>query len=89
MKLTACYPSFLKQKPKVWGMSIQDMLLLSIVLFVLTQIGIPDFVIIVTLIALYFAIIGLRRLYPRRHFEFAFITKNHVYMKDINEKLSL
>ena len=89
MELVAYYPSFLKQKPKVWGMSLQDMLLLSFVLFVLSQIGFPDLLIILILIVLYFLLMSMRRLYPRRHFEFAFLTKDCVYMKDINEKLSL
>lgn len=41
-----------------------------------------------TTIIFYLAMIGARKLFPRRHFEFVFLTKNTLTRKDLNEKLT-
>ena len=89
MNLNARYPSFLKEKPKIWGMTIVEMFILSLILMILSYLEVRDFIIILVLIITYLIQTTLKRIYPKRHLEFALFTKNSVHMKDINEKLSL
>lgn len=89
MNLKAEYPSFLRAKPKVFGMELSEMFFLSGVLFLLTQLEVSGILILLILGVLYLCITGIKRLYPRRHFEFVFISKNCITMRDINEKLRL
>jgi hypothetical protein len=87
--LRAYYPSFLKQKPLIWGISLHDLLILSAVLFVLLNIGVGQVPTLFLIVIFYLAMILVRRFYPRRHFEFVLITKSSITRRDINEKLRL
>jgi len=87
--LRAYFPSFLKQKPLVWGMSLQDLLVLSGVLFLLINIGVGEIPTLIFLALIYLSMIAIRRLYPKRHFEFILISKNSITRREINEKLRL
>lgn len=87
--LKAYYPSFLKAKPKVFGMELSEMFFLSGVLLILTQFEVSGIITLLVLGILYLSIIGFKRIYPRRHFEFVLISKNTVTMRNINEKLHL
>lgn len=87
--LRAYYPSFLKQKPLIWGISLHDLLILSAVLFVLLNIGVGQVPTLFLVIIFYLGMILARKLYPRRHFEFVLITKTTITRKDLNEKLRL
>ena len=49
--------------------------------------GANEMATLATTIAVYLLMIGARRLFPRRHFEFVLISKNTVTRKDLNEKL--
>ena len=88
-RLRAYYPSFLKQKPLIWGISLQDLMILSAILFVLLNIGVGQVPTLFLLVITYSMMILARKLYPRRHFEFVLITKNTITRKDLNEKLRL
>lgn len=88
-ELRAFYPSFLKQKPLVWGMSLQDLLVLSGILFVLINVGVGEIPTLISLAFIYFVMAMSRRLYPKRHFEFVLISKNSITRRAINEKLRL
>lgn len=88
-ELRAYYPSFLKQRPLVWGMSLQDLLALSGILFVLINVGVGEIPTLISLAFIYFVMVMSRRLYPKRHFEFVLISKNSITRRAINEKLRL
>jgi hypothetical protein len=86
--LKAYYPSFMKKQPLIWGISLSDLCILSGVLFIMMLIGANEVITLGTTIIFYLAMIGTRRLFPRRHFEFVFLTKNTLTRKDLNEKLT-
>lgn len=85
--LNAQYPSFMKNHPLIWGISLNDLFILSGVLFIMMLLGANEMTTLATTIAVYLLMIGARRLRPRRHFEFVLISKNTVTRKDLNEKL--
>lgn len=85
--LNAYYPSFMKNQPLIWGISLNDLFILSGVLFFMILLGASEMVTLVTSLSVYLLMIGARRLFPRRHFEFVLISKNTVTRKDLNEKL--
>ncbi|MBY0414690.1 MAG: hypothetical protein K2Q18_11010 [Bdellovibrionales bacterium] len=85
--LNAHYPSFMKNQPLIWGISLSDLFILSGVLFVMMLLGANEMTTLATTIAVYLLMISARRLFPRRHFEFVLISKNTVTRKDLNEKL--
>lgn len=85
--LNAHYPSFMKNQPLIWGIGLNDLFILSGVLFVMMLLGANEMTTLATTVAIYLLMIGARRLFPRRHFEFVLISKNTVTRKDLNEKL--
>lgn len=87
--LRAYYPSFLKQKPLIWGISLQDLLILSGILFVLSNIGVGQIPTLFLIVVFYMGMKLTRKLYPKRHFEFVFLTKSTITREVINEKLRL
>ncbi len=87
--LRAYYPSFLKQRPLIWGISLHDLLILSAVLFISLNIGVGQVPTLFLVILFYIAMIIARKLYPRRHYEFLLISKTIISKKVINEKLRL
>ncbi len=85
--MKAYYPSFLKNRPLIWGVSLNDLLLLSGVLFLFVTVGMPEVVTLGGTTAVYGMLILSRRLFPRRHFELVLISKNSITRKVINEKI--
>jgi hypothetical protein len=86
--LKAYYPSFMKNQPLIWGISLSDLCTLGGVIFVMMLTGSSEVITLGTTIIFYLAMIGARKLFPRRHFEFVFLTKNTLTRKDLNEKLT-
>lgn len=87
--LRAYYPSFLNQKPHIWGISLYDILFLGSILFLCSLIGVGQIPTLILIGSSYLAITVTRTFYPKRHFEFVLISKNSISRKVINEKLSL
>lgn len=85
--LKAYYPSFMKNQPLIWGISMSDLFILSGVLFFMMTVGASEVFTLGSTVIFYLAMIGARKLFPRRHFEFVLITKNTITRKDLNEKL--
>jgi hypothetical protein len=85
--LNAHYPSFMKNRPLIWGISLNDLFILSGVLFVMVLLEANELATLLTTIGVYFLMMAARRLFPRRHFEFVLISKNTVTRKDLNAKL--
>lgn len=66
------YPSFLKNEPLIWGITMSDIFKLTMSMFVLSFLNIPQEIILFLVVLIYGVLILLRKLYPRRHFEFLF-----------------
>ena len=86
--LSSQYPSFLKKQPVIWGISLNDLFILSGILFVLVLIGAPEILTLGATIIFYLALITARKIFPRRHFEFVLISKKTLTRKELNEKLT-
>lgn len=68
--LIATYPSFLKNEPLIWGVSVSDLFRLSGVMVVMQMIGASQLVILGSTVLFYLGLITARRFFPRRYFEF-------------------
>jgi len=86
--LKAHYPSFMKKQPLIWGISLPDLFVLSGLLSVMVLIGASEALTLGITTTFYLSMISARKLFPRRHFEFIFLTKNTLTKKDLNEKLT-
>ena len=85
--LSATYPSFLKNEPLIWGISISDLFRLSGVLVFMQIIGAGQLVILGVTILSYVVLIMARRLFPRRYFEFLLKRKKMIRRSDLNAKI--
>jgi len=85
--LIAIYPSFLKNEPLIWGVSISDLFRLSGVMVVLQLMGAGQLVILGTTVIFYLGLIATRRLFPRRYFEFQFKKRKIIKRSVINAKI--
>ncbi len=85
--LSATYPSFLKNEPLIWGISISDLFRLSGVLVFMQIMGAGQLVILGVTILSYVVLIMARRLFPRRYFEFLLKRKNMIGRSDLNAKI--
>jgi hypothetical protein len=85
--LKATYPSFLKNEPLIWGVSVSDLFRLSGVMVVMQVIGASQLVILGTTILFYLGLITARRFFPRGYFEFRLKRKNKIKWSEINEKI--
>jgi hypothetical protein len=83
--LNASYPSFLKNEPLIWGVTISDLFRLSGVMVFMQMIGAEQLFILVTTFLSYLCLITTRRLFPRRYFEFRFKRKKLIKRININE----
>lgn len=86
-KLIATYPSFLKNEPLIWGVSISDLFRLSGVMVIMQVLGAGQIVILSSTILSYLGLITARRFFPRRYFEFQFKRKKTLRRSELNSKL--
>ncbi len=84
--LNAIYPSFLKNEPLIWGVSISDLFRLSGVMVVMQMLGAGSIVILGATILFYLGIITARRIFPRRYFEFVWRRKKLIKRNELNAK---
>ena len=88
-QLNATYPSFLKNEPLIWGVSVSDLFRLSGVMVVMQMLGADQLVILGATLLFYLGLITARRFFPRRYFEFQFRKKNLIKWSVINEKIKI
>ena len=74
----AHYPSFLKKEPLIWGITLSDLIKLSLVMFVLSLISVSESFILIGVGLWYLGLIVVRKTFPKRHFEFSIKKKNHL-----------
>ena len=86
-RLVAYYPSFLRNEPLIWGVSISDLFRLSGVMVVLQLLGAESLIILGATFVAYLVIVTARRLFPRRYFEFYFRRKTLIRRGELNEKI--
>lgn len=84
--LQATYPSFLKNEPLIWGVSISDLFRLSGVMVILQILGAEQLVILGATILFYLGLISARRFFPRRYFEFKWKKKKLIKWSVFNAK---
>lgn len=85
--VVAYYPSFLRNEPLIWGVSISDLFRLSGVMVVMQLLGADSLIILGTTFLAYLIIITARRLFPRRYFEFYFKRKDAIKREEFNAKI--
>lgn len=85
--LVATYPSFLKNEPLIWGVSVSDLFRLSGVMVVMQILGASQLVILGATILFYLGLISARRFFPRRYFEFQLKKKKLIKWSVINAKI--
>ena len=88
-QLNATYPSFLKNEPLIWGVSVSDLFRLSGVMVVMQMLGADQLVILGATLLFYLGLITARRFFPRRYFEFQLKKKNLIKWSAINEKIKI
>lgn len=86
-RLVAYYPSFLRKEPLIWGVSISDLFRLSGVIVVMQFLGADSLIILGATILAYLVIVSVRRLFPRRYFEFYFKKRRLIKMEELNGKI--
>ena len=64
------YPSFLKNEPQIFGITMSDIFKLTISMFGMSLMDMPQELILLFIALIYGSLLMMRRLYPRRHFEF-------------------
>lgn len=84
--LNASYPSFLKNEPLIWGITISDLFRLSGVMVVMQMLGASQLIILGTALLSYLVLITARRLFPRRYFEFQMKRKKIIKWSVLNAK---
>lgn len=85
--LIATYPSFLKNEPLIWGVSVSDLFRLSGVMVVLQMLGAGQLVILGATILFYLGLITARKFFPRHYFEFQMKRKIFIKRSVINAKI--
>ena len=88
-QLNATYPSFLKNEPLIWGVSVSDLFRLSGVMVVMQLLGADQLMILGATLLFYLGLITARRFFPRRYFEFQLRKKNLIKWSVINEKVKI
>lgn len=86
-RLVAYYPSFLRNEPMIWGISISDLFRLSGVMMVLQLLGADSLIILGATFLSYLIIVSARRLFPRRYFEFYFKRRKCIGREELNAKI--
>ncbi len=86
-RLVAYYPSFLRNEPLIWGVSISDLFRLSGVMVFMQILGADSLIILGATFVAYLVIVTVRRLFPRRYFEFYFKRKISIRSEELNENI--
>ncbi|QDK42717.1 hypothetical protein DOM21_14910 [Bacteriovorax stolpii] len=86
-RLVAYYPSFLRNEPLIWGVSISDLFRLSGVMVVMQVLQADSLIILGATFLAYLVIVSARRLFPRRYFEFYFKKRSLISMEELNAKI--
>jgi len=86
-KLVARYPSFLRNEPLIWGISLSDLFRLSGVMVVMQFLGADSLVILAATFGSYLILVSTRRFFPRRYFEFYFKKRKLINRSTINAKI--
>lgn len=85
--LNATYPSFLKNEPLIWGVSVSDLFRLSGVMVFMQIIGAGQLVILGATVISYVLLVTARRLFPRRYFEFQIKKRKMISRGVLNAKI--
>ena len=85
--LIATYPSFLKNEPLIWGVTVSDLFRLSFVMVVMQMLGASQLVILGSTVLFYLGLITARRFFPRRYFEFQLKGRKLIKRSVINAKI--
>lgn len=85
--LNATYPSFLKNEPLIWGVSVSDLFRLSGVMVFMQIIGAGQLVILGATVISYVLLITVRRLFPRHYFEFQIKKRKMIRRGVLNAKI--
>jgi hypothetical protein len=85
--INATYPSFLKNEPLIWGISVSDLFRLSGVMVVMQILGAGQLAILGATVLSYVILVTARRLFPRRYFEFQIKRKKVIKRSDLNAKI--
>lgn len=83
-EINATYPSFLKNEPLIWGVTISDLFRLSGVMVVMQMLGAGQLIILGGTFLSYLGLITARRLFPRRYFEFQLKRKTIIKWSVLN-----
>ena len=84
----AKYPSFLKREPLIWGITLSDLIKLSLVMFFLSLCNVPETFVLFGIGTWYLGLIAMRKTFPKRHFEFWIKQKSYLplYLAITNSK---
>lgn len=72
----ALYPVFLKKEPLIWGISLSDIFKITAIMFLGAILNLSHELILIIVVLVYGGLITIRKLYPKRHFEFLLSKKN-------------
>jgi hypothetical protein len=85
--MQAQFPSFLKNEPLIWGITLTDLFRLSGVMVLFLIMGINQMMILILTVLVYLGLITTRKVFPRRYFEFLLKKKNRILMKEFYAKV--
>jgi hypothetical protein len=85
--MQAQFPSFLKNEPLIWGITLTDLFRLSGVMVLFLIMGINQMMILILTVLVYLGLITTRKIFPRRYFEFLLKKKNKILMKEFYAKV--
>jgi hypothetical protein len=85
--MQAQFPSFLKNEPLIWGITLTDLFRLSGVMVLFLIMGMNQMMILILTVLVYLGLITTRRVFPRRYFEFLLKKKNRILMKEFYAKV--
>ncbi len=85
--MQAQFPSFLKNEPLIWGITLTDLFRLSSVMILFLIMGLNQMMILILTALVYLGLITARKLFPRRYFEFLLKKKNKILMREFYGKV--
>jgi hypothetical protein len=85
--MQAQFPSFLKNEPLIWGITLTDLFRLSGVMVLFLIMGMNQMMILILTVLVYLGLITTRKIFPRRYFEFLLKKKNKILMKEFYAKV--
>jgi hypothetical protein len=85
--MQAQFPSFLKNEPLIWGITLTDLFRLSGVMVLFLIMGMSQVMILILTVLVYLGLITARRVFPRRYFEFLIKKRNKICMREFYAKV--